>query len=49
VGAGTIDANEQAGSTSWVFLLLVPGNLVGTAVFAIGWLAAARCQPGRRC
>lgn len=36
--AALLDAGEADGSTSWVFLLFVAGNLGGTLLFAIGLL-----------
>jgi hypothetical protein len=36
--AAVIDASEQSASTTWVFLLFILGNLVGTLLFAIGLL-----------
>ena len=36
--AAVIDASESNGSTAWVFLLFVAGNLLGTLLLAIGLL-----------
>ena len=36
--AAVIDASESNGSTAWVFLLFVVGNLLGTLLLAIGLL-----------
>ena len=36
--AAVIDASQQDASTSWVFLLFVAGNLLGTLLLAIGLL-----------
>jgi hypothetical protein len=36
--AAVIDATEQDPSTTWVFLLFILGNLVGTLLFALGLL-----------
>jgi hypothetical protein len=38
--AAVIDASESDPWTSWVFLLFVVGNLLGTALFAIGLLVS---------
>ena len=36
--AAVIDASESNGSTTWVFLLFVVGNLLGTLLLAVGLL-----------
>ena len=40
--AALIDASESQGWTAWVFLVFVLGNLLGTAVLAVGLLRSAR-------
>ena len=56
--AAVIDASQADAWTTWVFLLFVVGNLIGTLLFAIGLLrqpgraglgGAVASWPGRRC